>query len=389
MIKLAFRKNQIYLILLSFSYLIRRILSILLKKIFGMSNSLIFCYLMCLGQFFGGLTIFLYQSAIVRNKGIKSEQKGTIKLILTKRKMHNIDSKPKIYFLIFLASFFDYEEFLITLDFIPRTASLSSTADLRLSFIMTISSAIICKYALKFKIGKHQIISLIALNILSFIIIILEFIYKPKDINLSSYATSYILLILHFVFRSYTDTIEKYLGEYDFVSPFKMIMTEGISTFILTFIYSILKKPLKQLIDIYNKLNTGEFVVLTFLLFLYFLFCSFVNIYKTYCNVLYSPITKSLASYFLNLAFIIYYYAFGNDFLVEGEKNVLYFLLNLLFSVFIDFLGLIYNEFFILNFCGLSSETYQGITIRAIEKEMKTIQNENLDHDTIIDGDNN
>ena len=385
MIKIALRNNHKYLILLFFSYFIRRILSILLNMIFGMSNSLLFCYLMCLGQVFGGLTISLYQKTFLKKKK-KITQKETIELIQTEREMNIIDSERKIYFLLFLASFFDYVEFLITLDLIPRIASLSSTADLRLSFIMTISSSLICKYALQYKIGKHQILSLIILSFLSLIIIILEFIYRPKNINLNKYIISYLLLILHFVFRSFTDTIEKYLGEYNFISPFKMIMTEGISTFVLTSIYSILKNPFIKLIEISNKINIGALILLIFLLFLYLLFCSFVNIYKTYCNVLYSPITKSLASYFLNSFFIIYHYVFGNDFLVEGEKNLFYFLINLVFSVIIDILGLIYNEFIILDFCNLSAETHQGIAIRAIIKEMREIQSsENFDNDTVIE----
>ena len=290
MIKFAFRKNQIYLIFLFFSYFIRRILSILLNKIFGMSNSLLFCYLMCLGQIFGGLTISLYQSHFLHKKTIKVEQKGLIKLIQTERKLNIKDSEAKKFFLIFLASFFDYVEFLITLDFIPRIASLSTSADLRLSFIMTISSSLICKFALQYKIGKHQLLSMIALSLFSLIIIILEFIYKPKDISIGSYIISYLLLLLHFVFRSFTDTIEKYLGEYDFVSPFKMIMLEGISTFVLTSIYSIIQNPLKKVIEVYNKITTGEFVVVIFLLILYYLLCSFVNIYKTYCNVLFQRV---------------------------------------------------------------------------------------------------
>ena len=95
---------------------------------------------------------------------------------------------------------------------------------------------------------------------------------------------------------------------------------------------------------------------------------------------------KSLASYFLNSAFIIYHYAAGNDFFSHGEKNFFYFFVNLIFSVVIDFFGLIYNEFFILNFWNLSSETHKEIAIRALTREMVSMENAEEDNDS-NDGD--
>ena len=390
-IKIAFRKNHIYLVFLFFSYFSRRILLIILNKLFGMGNSLIFCFFMCLGQIIGGLIIFLYQSAFL-NKKVKSSEspnnKNKLELIKTEREMNIIDNNYKISFLIFLASFFDLIEFFITSDFIPKIERLPSTADLRLCFTMTISSSLFCIHALKYKIGKHQFLSLIILSICSIIIIILEFIYKPKDINLVKYFLSYLLLILHFVFRSLTDVIEKYLGEYDFVSPFQIIMSEGISTFIMTTIYAIFHNPFKEVSDIRETISNGEFAVLIFLLILYFVLCSFVNVYKTYCNVLYSPMAKSLGSYFLNSAFIIYYYVTKKEFFNEGKGNIFLFLINLIFSIVIDLFGLIYNEFFVLNFWGLSFETHQDISDRAEIHEMIAIRNTDATEDIIINDDN-
>ena len=91
--------------------------------------------------------------------------------------------------------------------------------------------------------------------------------------------------------------------------------------------------------------------------------------------------TKSLASYFLNSAFIIYHYAAGNDFFSNGKKNFFYFFINLIFSIIIDFFGLIYNEFFVLNFWNLSAETHQQIACRAMTKEMISIENVEEDND--------
>ena len=386
MIKIAFRKNHIYLVALFFSYFFRRILLIILKKIFGFKKSLIFCFFMCSGQIIGGITIYIYQYTFLRKKGNSSNTKYAIQLISNKREMNRVDNSYKILFLIFLASSFDFVEFFITSDFIPEIATLSSTADLRLGFIMTVTTSLLCTFALRYKIGKHQFLSLIVLTCLSLIIIILEFIYKPKEIELGKYFISYILLILHFVFRSFNNVIEKYLGEYNFLSPFVIIFDEGVSTFILTSIYSIFRNPFKEVSDIYNKLETGKSIAFIILIILYFVSCAFVNVYKTYCNIFYSPMAKSLASYFFNSAFIIYHYAAGNDFFSNGQKNFFYFFINLIFSIIIDFFGLIYNEFFVLNFWNLSKETHQEIASRAIIKEMESLENHEEDNDS-NDGD--
>ena len=298
--------------------------------------------------------------------------------------MNRVDNSYKILFLIFLASSFDFVEFFITSDFIPEIASLSSTADLRLGFIMTVTTSLLCTFALRYKIGKHQFLSLIVLTCLSLIIIILEFIYKPKEIELGKYFISYVLLILHFVFRSFNNVIEKYLGENNFLSPFVIIFDEGVSTFILTSIYSIFRNPFKEVSDTYNKLETGKSIVFIILIILYFVSCAFVNVYKTYCNIFYSPMAKSLASYFFNSAFIIYHYAAGNDFFSNRQKNFFYFFINLIFSIIIDFFGLIYNEFFVLNFWNLSKETHQEIASRAIIKEMESLENQEEDNDSNI-----
>ena len=378
-IKFAFRKNHIYLVFLFFSYFLRRILLIIINKLFPLSNSLIYCYLMCLGEFLGGLTIFWYQSAFLRKRVKGSNSKNPIQLIETEREMNSIDNKCKVLFLLFLASYFDLIEVFITSDFIPSIVPLPSTSELRLCFSMTISSSLLCIFALKKKIEKHQYYSLIILGISSLVIIIFEFIYRPKEKDLGSYMLSYLLLVLHFIFRSYTDVIENYLGEYNFISAFKIIMLEGISNSIMLVIYSIFWNPMIKIKDLYLELNTGDQVLFIILLFLYFLLCASVNVYKTYCNILYSPMAKSLGSYFCNSAFIIYHFASGNDFISEGQRKYFYFFINLILSVFIDILGLIYNEFFVLNFWDLSNETHLIISDRAETQEMVSIKDEDDD----------
>ena len=382
MIKLSFRKNLIYLLMCIISYLLRRTLSIVIAEIFGLDNSLIFCFLMFLGEIVGGLVIYFKQISFL-NKSKKNQNNLAYKYGKKKTELKRADNWSKITILIYFASFFDLIEFIILYNFIPKIADLSTTSTLRLCCFITVTSSIICYYTLKFKIGKHQIFSLIIMGICSAIIITLEFIYKPKSVNINNFIISYLLIFLHFIFLSFTDVTERYLADYDFMNPLLILMSEGIFGFITTLIYSIYHNPFKEISIIYSNIDSWKFIVLIFLLILYIIFSAGINVYKILCNVLYSPMTKSLATYFLNSIFIIYHYIKVNDFVTEGKSNFFYFFINLIFSVFIDFLGLIYNEFFILDFCGLADDTHVGISFRANNQEIEMYSNKIEEKDYI------
>ena len=362
------------MLFLIISYLFRSIISIIIDEIFGLNNSLIFCFLMFLGEFIGGLTTYYYQRTFL-NKNKKDQNNLAYKFAKRKNELKSADNWPKITILIYFASFFDLIEAIILSNVVPKIASLSTTSTLRLCCIITITSSIICSLTLRFKLGKHQIFSLIIMGISLSSIVALEFIYKSEDIYFGNFIIAYLLIFSHFIFISFTDVIEKYLYDYDFLNPLLIIMSEGIFGFITTLFYSIYQNPFKEITIIYNNIETWKFIILLFLLILYFVFSIGINVYKILCNVLYSPMTKSLTTYFLNSAFIIYHYIKGNDFITEGKRNFVYFLINLLFSVLIDFLGLIYNEVFILNFCGLGNDTHMEITFRANSQENEIYSN--------------
>ena len=156
-----------------------------------------------------------------------------------KNKLNRTDGWPKIIFLIFSAKFFDLVEFIILFFLIPKIAALSSTSTLRLCCVTTIASAVLCITMLRFKIGRHQIVSLIVFGLCSIIIVILEFIFRSKNVDLGSFIVSYVLVFLHFIFLSFMDVIERYLFDYDFLNPLQVLMIEGIFGFIMTSFYGI------------------------------------------------------------------------------------------------------------------------------------------------------
>ena len=101
-------------------------------------------------------------------------------------------------------------------------------------------------------------------------------------------------VLAYLFFDPFTDVIEKYLIEFDFLSPFLIIMIEAIFGFTLVSIYSAGKNPFKDLIILYEESSTKNFILLIFLLFLYFALSAGVNVYKILTIGLYSPMAKTL-----------------------------------------------------------------------------------------------
>ncbi len=386
MIKTSFRRNIIYLIQLFIHYYFRKIDLIIINQIFEFHDSLIFTFLMVLGEFLGGLAIYIYQTKLFKKK--KNSNRLGLALIQNNRNyMKMADGYIKITLLIFFAAFFDFMEFVIATFFIPRIATISATADLRLCSIATIASSLLCVYGLRLKIGKHHVLSLTVMGICIIIIVIFEIIYKLQGIPLGNFLLAYLLVLCYLVFVSFTDIIERYLYEYNFINPFIIISLEGFFGFIMVFIYSYGENPFKDIKKIYNENDIGKFILCLFLLFLYFVFSAGTNIYKIICNIFYSPMAKTLAAYILNPILIIYYFLNENDFSNDGNKNYLYFIINVVLSLIIDFFALVYNEFLILFCCGLEHETHSGISKRAIDNEFELDNKDESLSDIIIEDD--
>ena len=292
---------------------------------------------------------------------------------------------------MFLGAFFDFIEYVILSFYIPRIAKMSPTADIRLKGIITISSSLIFTFALKLKIGRHQIYSLIIIGICLILINIIEFIYQRKVESVEKLLMAYILTYMSFIFTTFTDAVEKYLNEFNFLDPMLILTSEASFGIGFVAIYSISKNPFQELIKYHEELDTGNFILLIFLLFLFFVFSAGINIYKILSNVLYTPMAKSVSLYVLNPLMIIYSFFYDNDFLYEGKPNALYLILNIILALIIDFFGCVYNEFFILYCFGLEYETHYEISKRANKHnqliKLKDIYDDNNNNDDEDDND--
>lgn len=296
-----------------------------------------------------------------------------IKLIQGPNDISHPDSNFKIYLLLFMASFFDFVEFMMSTFYLPQISDFSKTLEMRLSSLLTISSAFFFAFLLKLKIQKHQIFSLSIIFICLIIIIILEYFFQvffEEKLLKEFFKIIGSIFLIHF-FNSLLDSIEKYLLEYDYLNPFKGLMIEGLFGMIFSFIYSIRENPYKEIKEYYEEKTLIDFIVLMILLLLYIILSGLRNAYRVATNKIYSPMTKTLTDYFLNPLYIIYYFIFEGDFEIRERTIIKYsfFIINLILSIIIVFCGCIYNEIVILFCFNLEHETHRQVSIRAQTKE--------------------
>ena len=209
MIKIALRKNLLYLLALYISSYCRKIIIMIINKVFEFNAPYIFLFMMTFGEIIGGSTIYIYQYITLKKK--KQVKYFGIDLIHNMKYMGSVDGHFKKILLIFFAGFFDFIEYIIGVFFVPKTANISPTIDTRIGCLSTIIGALICTYALRFRIGKHHKFSLIALSICLFITIILELLYKSDETPMTNFLFAHFLVCCYLINVTFTDCTEKYL----------------------------------------------------------------------------------------------------------------------------------------------------------------------------------
>ena len=359
MIKIRTRYNLLYpLMLFVFSFL-REVDSIFISRL-KFNDSLLLTFLMFLAEFIAGLLIFSYNLSFFKER--KKSTYNKIKLIQAKEEMKRPDSRLKIYFLIFMAAYFDFIEFIITTIYISKYYSdASKTLYIRQRCILTLVTAFFCFYLLKIKIFRHQIFSLLAILVCLIMIIILEYIFEEIPENKYDLTVLLFFIFIDYFFNSFIENIDKYLLEYNYANPFQILMFEGLFGLLFTILYSIKENPLVQLLN-YDK---DKMIYLVICLFLFFLFSCGRNSYRIVTNKLYSPMTRTLTDSFLDPFLILYYFISGEDFKMEGITKYIYFSLNFILLIIIIIFGSIYNEVIVLFCCQMEHDTHSEITIRA------------------------
>ena len=357
MIKVKLRKNLLYL----FAYYLSWIINESFEEIIS-GSSFIHPLLTILGKIIGGLVVYLYQYHFLKiNKQVKY---FGINLIANQNQPRAKDNKIKIIFLLLFASFFYTSRFIINYQFSDYLKN-SPSIDYRLSSIQTISAALICTYALGFGMKKHHKLSLIIISIFLGLTFIIEIISKVSNINLDKCVSFNFLIFYYNICETFSSCIEKYLVDINYINPFLILMLEGIIELIISFFYiSIYRNNFNEFISKLTKNSKGKFILLIFGFIFYIIIAAITNIYKIYCNVIYSPMARSLIDYLLNPFLNIYTFFVLNDF----NNSVLYLIISIIICIVISFFGCVYNEYIILFCCGLEYETEDII----IERSRKT-----------------
>ena len=207
------------------------------------------------------------------------------------------------------------------------------------------------------------------------------------NINIGRFILAHFLVAIYLVSITFTDCIERYMADFNYINPFVIIMIEGMFEIFMSSFYSIGKDPFKEMKKQYEKNEPGKFVLLIFFLILYLIFSAGLNAYKVYCNVIFSPMARSLMDFFLNPFFNIYYFIQENDF----QNNYFYFFISEIICLIVDFFSCVYNEYIILFCLGMEYDTKDEITKRALKNEMKStdyILNDDDDNEDNITNDN-
>ena len=369
-IKFVLRPNLIYPLLLIIWSLLRKIILIIISKIYNFEGSIIYTFLMFLGELVGGFIFYFYSKRYTAKKqwniiitNVISSSISSKRAIMKK----NVDSYPKISFLVFMTAFFDFFEFILTTYYVNKIHKISSTLQIRFGAVLIVISSLLCRYLLKIQILKHHIFSLIILGIGILLLIISEYLFQVYDLILTAnnLTIGMIFSILSHISIAFNNTIEKYLIETNYMNHFLLLTFQGIIGLIFTIICAFYEDQIPNLKNVYNNNSSEMFTLFIFLILFYTIFGALKNIYRMYTILLFQPMTKHLADFIINPIYIIYYFSAGEDFLKDGQRDYFYFFTNLLLLIIFDIFGLIFNEFIVLFCCGLDFNTYNSISLRA------------------------
>ena len=330
MIKIALRRNLIYPIYLIFWAFLRKIVSILISKLFNFSGSVIYTFLMFLGELIGGFVTFMYQYNFIKQKDIPKEMLKKFRFSLIEGQeieLKKLDGKIKIFFLVFMTAFFDFFEFILSTYYIDKIHRISGSLQVRLGGVLIISSSLLYRFLLNIPMFKHQKFAFTLLVLCLLILIISEYFFQEFDgiITTKDLSLAIIFSVISYISLTFDDIIEKYLIEFDFLNPFIILFRQGIIGIIFTIICALIENPFKGLKDVYDNNSGGMFILFLFLLLLYSIFGALKNIYRMPTIMLFTPMNKNLADIIINPIYIVYYFIEGKDFSKNGQRNYLYF----------------------------------------------------------------
>ena len=377
MLKIETRHNLVYPGMLILFIGLRRIIEILIENLFESVGKYSLYTLIFISKFIAGLIAKNFSKFIIQPNSDSNGRNYSImgiKLTKTNLEISSIDSIPKIIVLIFFASYFDIIGTIVRKNFNMNDKK-NKSLDERLKGFQIISSALLCYYTIRTKIYRHNIFSLVIVFICLIIIIIIDILYSSEGILLNS--INIILTLFSSFGRAFLDTIEKYLFEFNYMNPFKVMMFEGLinTIFIILIIILFDRRVLNEDFERFKNLNDKIYLII--LLFLHFILSGLKNIYRVATIKLYSPMTRALAEIFLDP--IIIMYTLYRDSEIYDFNYCVFYVINIFCLIIMTFCSCVYNDFIVLYCCGLEHDTYGEIIKRSLTIEIGNNLDESFD----------
>ena len=387
LIKIEIRNNLIYPVMFTITLNILNIIRILIKELIKLNLIIIYPLLLFVSTVFISLILLYRQTR--KKKPKKSKKKNSfmdLTLIQTKKEMNRVDNEYKIIILYILDAYFDFIGSLRryylnqSLKYEDPSSKGLKNVEMRIRSREIFFAAILCYFTIKIKFYKHQIISLIFIFVFLIICLVLE------SINMKYYKYDNTIVIIYLILqiiislcRVYSDIIEKYLFEFNYVNHFKILIFKNT----LEIIFSSLlffSNQIKSEIEEFKKLSRTQFWISISLLILFFIASGFKNIYKILTIDTYSPMVRTICDCFFDVIF----YSISE--IKDKETLKVLFFIDLICKIFILFFNLVYNEFLVLYCFGMEKNTHKGIVNRAFSS-LELMNNIEQDRNSLIDND--
>ena len=369
LIKIEIRNNLIYPVMFTIAVNILNIIRILLKEVIRVNLIIIYPLIMFISTVLFSLLLLYCQSRKKPSK--KKPYLMKISLIKREKELNRVDSIYKIIILFILDAYFDFigslrRYYLRKQLEDDKNLSGLKDVDMRIRSREIFFSAILCFLTIKIKLYKHHIVALIIIFVFLIISFVLEIIEMIKVFYYStSLVFKYLILqIILSICRVFSDVIEKYLLEFNYMEPYKILIFKNIIEVILGsfFLFDAqIHNEIDELKSLPKKFNKSYLSLI--LIIIYFIVAGFKNIYKIFTIKTYSPMVRTISDCFLDIFFYIWN---SRDEIIKYQKiTTECFLIDLFCKSLIFFFNLVYNEFLVLYCFGMEKNTHQEITKRA------------------------
>lgn len=291
--------------------------------------------------------------------------------------------KKRIIKLLFIVSFFDFLSIYsnVTFSVIIKSTNYSIKKAQMNSYVLF---NIIAKYLLNILIlhtpvYKHHYLSL-SINLLFLIGLV---IYDIINIERSNQYFYLLMKIISVSLYSFEDAFAKILLTFNSISPYNLLFYRGILVNILALLYSSVfifveipdeKGKKSCLFSRFWKVYENKLNILFYLILALFEYLENLNIFF---------IIDKFSLIHFAVASIIEYFGLLILAMIYKESGVAEFLIKFLIYFILIVTALIYNEFIILNFCGLEKYTKLFLQKEAKKEVNQSFIDNNKDNDSI------